>query len=518
MKLVTLVLSIAVVNFFAVDISKAQWVQSDTFSGFGNVVNDLAVRGDDLIAATSNGVFISTDEGNRWKSAGLKNETVDVLAIDGHSILAGTIHGLYKSTDEGSSWRFINLGLAGAYVSAIAVRGPLIFAGAGVGHVFTSSDGGAKWVRKRDIPGVFMINALTLVGTNLLAGTEQSNGGGGIFLSNDGGTTWSNIAFPNYVVTCMETSSENIIAGGMDMGVQISTNSGTSWTTTGLPHEKVNVLAVRGNKIFAGTVGHGVFLLADNGYAWMPYDRGLGSTTVRALALSSSSIFAGTAGSGVYRRLLRDSSTIDWGKFASNPAREALEKAEPLTEFRAAVLFAGMAGSLSPDNPALIKYFPQYASAKDEFERHRLIGSITDSLQRYYTTLQRVPYFYARCDGQLGQYNFNGHTFPFAGGVFQTGFEQFDVFYYNSNVGGSMFVTPMGNLPVAETDAQSFVQQNPDRKVAAYILCRPSGELHGTYMRSQLRMDGIYFIITTIDGHVLGIYDGLDAPQQRGHR
>ena len=54
-------------------------------------------------------------------------------------------------------------------------------------------------------------------------------------------------------------SGNNIFAGTYGGGVYLSTDNGSNWTQTGLTNTWVYSLAISGNYIFAGTYGGGVF-------------------------------------------------------------------------------------------------------------------------------------------------------------------------------------------------------------------------------------------------------------------
>src|SRR5438105_12056831 len=90
--------------FFVSFTSNAQWVQMS--NGIGNeYVYSLTANGNNVIAGTNNGVFISTNYGTSWTQSSLNFRIVYSLAAIGNNIFAGTqIYGVYLSTDNGTTW------------------------------------------------------------------------------------------------------------------------------------------------------------------------------------------------------------------------------------------------------------------------------------------------------------------------------------------------------------------------------------------------------------------------------
>lgn len=85
---------------------QAYWQQ--TGGPFGGAVNSFLVNSSgDIYAATTGGVFRSTNNGTDWTplNTGLNELTVNALAINsnGH-IYAATWDGVYKTTNGGNSW------------------------------------------------------------------------------------------------------------------------------------------------------------------------------------------------------------------------------------------------------------------------------------------------------------------------------------------------------------------------------------------------------------------------------
>jgi photosystem II stability/assembly factor-like uncharacterized protein len=108
-----------------------------------------------LIAGTeNNGIYISQDGGKIWKKAegGIDHATFYVIAFDPNNTdiiyAGGYVTGVYKTTDGGNSWRRFSEGLANLNIHSIAVdptNSERIYAGTMGDGVYRSEDGGKLW-------------------------------------------------------------------------------------------------------------------------------------------------------------------------------------------------------------------------------------------------------------------------------------------------------------------------------------------------------------------------------------
>ena len=98
----------------------------------------------DLVAATSRGVWISADDGKTWATTSVTGFTWTVAFADaGATLYAGTVAGgIYRSIDGGQTWKQENAGLHSRDVRAIAVGPTAIVLGTQAG-VYVSGDGTA---------------------------------------------------------------------------------------------------------------------------------------------------------------------------------------------------------------------------------------------------------------------------------------------------------------------------------------------------------------------------------------
>ena len=306
--------------FTSTNLLYAQWMQTN--GPKNGVVGSLAVIGTNLFAGTTNGVFLSTDNGAIWSAvdSGLTNLYIDALIINpngtgGTNLFAGTSNGIFLSTDYGTIWSAVDSGLTNLYINALTISpngtgGTNLFVGT-IGGVFLSTNNGISWTAATGLQ--FPVTSFLVSGTNLFAGTN----GEGVYLSTNYGTSWtavnSGLMGSNRYVFCFtvslnETGGTNVFAGTVG-GVCLSTNNGISWTPidSGLTPYRINALLASGTNLFAGSGTNGVYLSTNNGTSWTAVNSGLNSLSVQSLVIIGDTLFAGTGASGgVWIRPLSD--------------------------------------------------------------------------------------------------------------------------------------------------------------------------------------------------------------------
>jgi hypothetical protein len=179
------------------------------------------------------------------------------------------------------------------YVISLAASGNNIFAGIYMGGgLYLSTDNGTTWTQtslnNQSVP------SLAVSGNDIFAGTSQY----GVYKSTNNGANWIQTSLNNLYVFSLAVNGNNIFAGGgyPGPGAYLSTNNGANWTLS-LTNEYVSSLAVNENSVYAGTQNHGVYLSTNNGTNWT--QTSLNIQFVPSLAASGNNIFAGT-GNGVY--------------------------------------------------------------------------------------------------------------------------------------------------------------------------------------------------------------------------
>lgn len=307
-----------------VNITKSQWIQTNGPYG-GQNISCLAVSGANIFAGTSNGVFISSDDGNLWTQVnnGLTNKQVRALVISGANIFAGTYGGVFLSTNNGNTWTAVSNGLPSDYdtiVMSMVIKGTDIYAGiyTQTGGVYKSSNNGSSWSAVNnglpfDSPAnSYEVLQLGVSGNNIFAQPRTF----GMYISTDDGASWTavNNGFqndPNSHPTFVSNGTDIYI--GNTYGVFYSNNNGSLWTNlnNGLPSNGVFALCLSGTNIFAGT-NNGVCLSTNNCGLWTNVStNGIASLCVNSFVVKGTNIFAGTSSSGVWKRPISEMTGIE---------------------------------------------------------------------------------------------------------------------------------------------------------------------------------------------------------------
>jgi photosystem II stability/assembly factor-like uncharacterized protein len=189
-------------------------------------VNDLELGSQRWLAATTQGIFMSTDQGKTWKGGPVmgQKDFVSVRA-QGSFMVASTHSVAMVSNDSGATWK-----QGGLPSYLVGIRGSAL-----------SSDGGI-----------------------VIAARE------GIFRSGDNGTTWEHVVngLPSKDITSVsfDATHKRMLATSDSTGVIfVSSDSGRSWQRgpdTGFPLRRVSVV---GGRFVAATPFDGVVLQPENG-------------------------------------------------------------------------------------------------------------------------------------------------------------------------------------------------------------------------------------------------------------
>ena len=267
------------------------------------ILSTLALRADaaDVIyAATSNGIFKSTDDGAHWvpSNNGLTGTLVFSLAVDPANpaaVYAGTFHDrVFKTVDGGQLWAPAFVGFTDDTVLTLAidpVDSSIVYAGT--------------------------TNSMSAVGT---AGFFP---GRDVFKSVNRGSAWlaSAAGLPSSVITSLAVAASNpsvVYAGTSVAGVFTSTDRGQTWTpaNAGLEKSDISDIAVdpvNPNVVYAALEGcsagcsepAGVFKTVDGGATWKSTSAGMvDDLQVLALAIDRTDprvLYAATRFDGIYK-------------------------------------------------------------------------------------------------------------------------------------------------------------------------------------------------------------------------
>jgi photosystem II stability/assembly factor-like uncharacterized protein len=153
-------------------------------------VNDLEIAPERWLAATTTGIYSSTDQGKTWKGGQIRGQTDFVtVRAEGSTVVAATHSSVLVSSDTGKTWK-----LAGLPAYVVSIRSAAIASDSQImiasrEGAFRSGDGGATWehavngLPARDITSV----SFDSTRKRLLATSDAT---GVIFESRDGGRSW----------------------------------------------------------------------------------------------------------------------------------------------------------------------------------------------------------------------------------------------------------------------------------------------------------------------------------------
>jgi photosystem II stability/assembly factor-like uncharacterized protein len=336
------------------------WSSSNTGMPSGMWARAFISKPGFIFAGThTEGVFVSTDNGVSWtamnngimnwpKNNGLPHNypTVNALATSGSAVLAATSEGMYRSTDNGTSWTYANTGILATDVVSVAHNGTTAFAGTSRSGVFISSDHGMTWSRSTTgLPTpevvavatssnrafVSLLNHKVYASSNQgVSWTSASNGLPAdvylmaatdtkiyaitnaskytmekLYVSLDYGQNWTQIVGAYAIsggMTAIAAYQERIYIGTANGVVYRSDDNGTSWRDIGsyLPTVKITAILALGDETFVGTAGKGVFKFTGDDYNMMSGDPGLTNPNITDLAIQDDMLFASTWGGGIF--------------------------------------------------------------------------------------------------------------------------------------------------------------------------------------------------------------------------
>ena len=159
-------------------------------SGHEMKVNDLDIRLGQWLAATSVGLFSSTDEGKSWTGGPILDRGIFIsVESNGDMEVVATQNDVLVSKDKGTVWTLSSLPRELFGIRSVTVTADTDILVASQGGGFRSSNGGQTWTRvlnglpERDISSI----SYDEDGQRLLA---TSLGSSIVFESSDGGHSW----------------------------------------------------------------------------------------------------------------------------------------------------------------------------------------------------------------------------------------------------------------------------------------------------------------------------------------
>jgi photosystem II stability/assembly factor-like uncharacterized protein len=210
------------------------------------------------VGTWSDGLQVSGDRGATWQrlANGLPAQRVTGLAVDTANadvVLAATSLGVFRTTNGGDTWRATSIR---TQARVVAAYDGAIYAGTNGGGIWKSSDSGVTWTRRAPVYSGQVYSIARSSDGTLYVSTL-----GAIFRSDDDGASWRQLkrparSAPAYALVCV---GNTVYAGSDQAYAARSTDGGTTWQqwNEGL-RSGVLSLATDGRTIYAGTAGSGI--------------------------------------------------------------------------------------------------------------------------------------------------------------------------------------------------------------------------------------------------------------------
>lgn len=276
------------------------WTENAGPSGF---INGVSSDGTTIAAATSNGLYLSSDAGVTWllSSETALKESVAAVAVSGTTIWASaTSPGgtLFKSTDSGTTWSTLTKGTA--TITGIFINGADVFINANYDGIYKSTDQGSTWQ---------LLRASTSE-TEFFAGQGKlfAFSSGKLSISTNAGATWVDKTdlIMNFSTETLFATASSVYLGCWGGGVfETDSNGNDEWEqiNNGLLIQEINALVVVDNIIYAGTEHSFVRDSEDEGVTWGQQRdaNNFSGSNARVMTSHGDDLFVGQGGGGIHR-------------------------------------------------------------------------------------------------------------------------------------------------------------------------------------------------------------------------
>lgn len=250
-----------------------------------------------IVAGTNgDGTYISPDGGRIWHqfNQGLQKGTISAIvnqvAFHPHgsqTLYAATTVGVFRSTDGGRTWSERMSGMTEInFVVSLAIDplNPVILYAGTTGGVYRSKNGAKGWVKVTEGMVAFDAKMASMaMGVNSLAidprstrtiyaGTTQ-----GLFKSTNRGNNWAKIGKAlgdGYVSAIqLDPSNPSTIYLATSQGVKKSTDAGETWSLQSSGIDATSIRSIQlnpqdSNSLYIGTNGGGLYRSEDGGDTW----------------------------------------------------------------------------------------------------------------------------------------------------------------------------------------------------------------------------------------------------------
>lgn len=295
--------------FFAITFTPvlADWEVPET--GTTGQVNAILKHDQAIFAGTSDGVFISINQGKQWieRDDDINNKNIQALVSIGNAVYAGSNGGgVLKTTNLGEKWESKNDGLGNPFIYGLAVEGDSLYAVTDESGVYMSKDRGETWfsLNNGDIIGIVLFSIAVHDGKVYVGGQF-----GNIYTTSDYGLTWENINKGDLFFNIKSIKFKgNQMLVGTSSGIFLSNDLGSTWKVinSGLKNTDISDVEFKDDLFYAATKGGGVYITNNDGASWIDVNEGIPGMNVTALAFDDKYVYAGFQFNSVSRRLLSE--------------------------------------------------------------------------------------------------------------------------------------------------------------------------------------------------------------------
>ncbi|MFH1050255.1 MAG: T9SS type A sorting domain-containing protein [bacterium] len=173
-------------------------------------IYEIAIKNSNIFAGTDTGLYLSTDNGETWEKIFGNERWIEIesswtnnnvpyftcFTFNQNEIIAGTTKGVFLSTNNGENWNEISSSLRNTYFLVFARNGNNIYAGTDRG-ILLSNDNGESWNTVYSVPdtGYIYVKSLAVINNNIFAVIQGVNGRSSseVLLSTDGGESWREV-------------------------------------------------------------------------------------------------------------------------------------------------------------------------------------------------------------------------------------------------------------------------------------------------------------------------------------